>query len=238
MDDELAMMVGDYETVEDLKASVRERLEAEARQRAEAQYLEKVLDAMIEIAPKIEYPTQAVDREAESTLAQMERNLSASGLPFETFLRMMGKTREMYRQELRPRAEERLKKRLVLEEIARREGLAAEPDEVEAEIDRMSELMGPESRRMRELLETPGGRETVASDLASSRAQKRAMEIARGEALPLPEAPAAPSSQPEAEPVVAEVEAEVTAATEAEPEAEAAAEPGEETPATAEGAAE
>ena len=50
MDDELAMMVGDYETLDALKASVRERLEEEARQSAESEYLDKVLDAMVEAA--------------------------------------------------------------------------------------------------------------------------------------------------------------------------------------------
>jgi trigger factor len=234
MDDELALMVGDYETLDDLKASVRERLEVEARQRAESQYLEKVLEAMIEVAPKIEYPPQAIDREADSTMAQMERNLSASGLPFESFLRMMGKTREMYRQELRPAAEDRLKKRLVLEDIARREGLAATPEEVDTEIDRMSELMGSESGRMREVLDTPGGRESVASDLAISRAQTRALEIARGEAPPLPEAPAGePAPEPEAEPVANETEVDVPRA---EPEAET--ESAQEPPAGTEEAAE
>ncbi|HSJ54365.1 MAG TPA: trigger factor [Anaerolineae bacterium] len=207
MDDELAMMVGDYETLDDLKASVRERLELEARQRAESEYLEQVLEAMVEAAPKIEYPPQAIDREADSTMMQMERNLSASGLPFETFLRMMGKTREMYRQELRPAAEDRLKKRLVLEEISRREGLEAKPEEVEAEIDRMSERMGPQADRMREVLDTPGGRESVAIDLAISRAQERALLIARGEAPSLAEAAAAEQApEPEAEPAEAEAE--------------------------------
>jgi trigger factor len=232
MDDELAMMVGDYETLEDLKASVRERLEVEARQKAESEYLEKVLEAMVEAAPKIEYPAEAVDREADSAMMQMERNLASSGLPFETFLRMMNKTREMYRQELRPTAEERLKKRLVLEELARREGLAAKPEDVDAEIDRMSELMGTDADRMREVLDTPGGRESLRADLAISRAQERAIQIARGEAPPLPEAPAA-ETLPEPEP---EAVAEATEAEVAESEAQEV-EAGSEAPAGTEEAA-
>jgi len=244
MDDELAMMVGDYETLDALKASVRERLEIEARQAAESQYLEKVLEAMVEAAPKIEYPPQAIDREADSSMMQMERNLASSGLPFETFLRMMGKTREVYRQELRPGAEDRLKKRLVLEEIARREGLEATPEEVEAEIERMVERMGPQGDKMREVLDTPGGRESVTIDLAISRAQERALQIARDEAPPLEEAPAAePSLEAETEPA-AEPEAEAGAeVASAEVEAEvlgqgADAQAGQETPDETEGAAE
>jgi len=234
MDDELAMMVGDYETLDALKASVRERLEEEARQSAESEYLDKVLEAMVEAAKKIEYPSQAIAREADSAMMQMERNLASSGLPFETFLRMIGKTREMYRQELRPGAEDRLKKRLVLEEISRREGLMPSPEDVETEIERMSERMGPQAGEMRELLETPGGRESVTADLAITRAQERALQIARGEAPELEEAPAAaPASEPEAE----------TAEAASEPKAEVPAEgmeaqAGEEAPAATEEAAE
>jgi trigger factor len=159
----------------------------------------------------------------------------------------------MSRQELRPAAEDRLKKRLVLEELARREGLAAKPEDIDAEIDRMSGLMGPESDRMREVLDTPGGRESVSVDLAIGRAQERAAQIARGEAPPLPEAPAgeaAPEPQaepaagetpePEAEPAVeaAPPEPEAEPAAAENPEVQASAEAGQETPAGAEEAAE
>ncbi len=234
MDDELAMMVGDYETLDDLKTSVRERLEVEARQGAESQYLDEVLNAMVEAAAKIEYPPQAIDHEAESAMAQMERNLSASGLPFESFLRMVGKTREMYRQELRPAAEIRLKRRLVLEEVARREGLMPEAEEIDAEIDRVSELMGSEGDQMRAVLDTAGGRESLSTDLAISKAQARVIEIAKGEAPPPPEAPAAePGAQPEAEPAPQETEAEAAGPAAETPgaETEAGAEAGQETPA-------
>jgi trigger factor len=104
LDDELALMVGDYETLDDLKASVREELETAAQQKTESEYLDKALDAFIEAAVKVEYPPQAIDREAEFTLNQMQTNLASSGIELDTYLGMLGKTREMYKQELRPAA--------------------------------------------------------------------------------------------------------------------------------------
>jgi len=185
LDDELAMMVGDYDSLDDLRSGVREQLETEALQKAEAEYLDNVLDGFIEAAIKIEYPEQAIDREAELSLNQMERNLAASGIQLDTYLGMIGKTREAYKREMRPAVEERLQKRLVLGEIAEREGLAIEPEEVETELERMGEAMGPQAAQMMEMLHTPEGRLMVANDLMTAKAQERAIEIAKGEAPPL-----------------------------------------------------
>lgn len=187
LDDELAMMVGDYDTLDALKAATRENLETEALQQAESEYVDKALDAIIEAAARIEYPAQAVDEEMEMALAQMERNLAASGIQLDTYLQMLGKPREMYKQELRPASEERLKKRLVMVEVAQREKLMIDDEEIDAEIDRLSEMMGERAGEMRELLESPGGRMSVADDLMVARVQERIAQIAKGEAPPLEE---------------------------------------------------
>jgi trigger factor len=226
MDDELAMMIGTYETLEELKVSVRERLETEALEREEAEYLDKVLDAMVEAAPRIEYPSQAADREADLAVRQMEQNFAMQGLPPDTLWRMMGNPREQYRQEMRPMAETRLRKRLVLEEVVRREGLEIPDDDVEAEIERLVAMAGDEAEAMREMLESPQGRESVLDDLRIERAQERVEAIGKGEAPPLPEPE--PEAQPEPAPGgEPETEAEPEPAPEGEPEPkpEAAAEP-------------
>jgi trigger factor len=227
LDDELAKMIGDYDSLESLKTAIRSNLEAEALEEAESQYVNKVLDAMIAAAVKIEYPPQAVDREVDVALSQMERNLSASGIEFDTFLKMIGRTREAYKQQMRPSAEEGLRKRLVLKEVARREGLEAEPEEVQADINSIIESAGPEAERMREMLETPEGRESVAADLVLEAAQKRVIEIGKGEAPPVA-----------AEEVKAEIPAEVPAEAPMEAEAKVEALAVEETVAEEQPAAE
>ena len=185
VDDDLALLVGDYDTLDDLKAGAREQMETEALQKAEGEYLDAALDAFIESATNVEYPPQAVDREADAALSQMENNLASSGIQLDTYLGMMGKTREAYKLELYPAAEERLKKRLVLGEIAKSENLQTDDDEIEAEIERMIAMMGPQAEEMRDTLESPGGRFMIMDDLMTNKAQERAMQIAKGEAPPL-----------------------------------------------------
>jgi trigger factor len=221
VDDELAMMIGTYETLDDLKASVLERLETEALEREEAEYLDQVLEAMIEAAPRIEYPPQAVDREADMTVRQMEQNFAMQGLPPDTLWRMMGRTREQYKQEMHPMAETRLRKRLVLDEVASREELEISDDEIEAEIERLVAMSGDEADAMREMLDTEQGRESIVQDLRIDHAGERIKAIGKGEAPPL-----------------AEAEAEVETETEAEVETEAEIEQGSEEPAAEDAQAE
>jgi trigger factor len=206
LDDDLALMVGDYDTVDDLRAALREEMETTARQEAESQYLDKVLEAMIENAPKIEYPSQAIGREADYSLQQMERNLASSGIDLDRYLATVGKTRETYKQDLLPAAEQRLHKRLVLAEVAQQEGLKIEDSEVEAEIERLNEIMRDQADEMRQALQSPEARQSVMDDLLTARVQERVIQIGKGQAPPL------------------EVEAEVEVEVEVEAEVEAAGE--------------
>jgi len=185
LDDDLALMVGDYDTLDDLRAALRQQLEMEAVDAAQPAYLDKVLKAMVEQAAKIDYPPQAVERESDRAKSRLERDLEAAGIQLDRYLQMMGKTRETYKAEFRPAAEVRLKKRLVLIKVAGQEGLEVTADELEAEIARLTERLGEDSQELREALASPGGRLSVADDLLSTKAQWRVIAIGKGEAPPL-----------------------------------------------------
>jgi trigger factor len=227
LDDDLALMVGDYDSLDDLRSALRDELEKAAAEKAESEYLDKVLDAMIENAAKIEYPPQAVDHETEYALKQMERNLASSGIELDRFLGMIGKSREQYKQELSPAAEGRLRKRLVLREVAKREGLEVEEAQVDAEIERLTEMMGDQADEMRKMLQSPSGQLSVKDDLLTAKVEERVMQIAKGEAPPLEEEPggeaaleAMAESEAESEPQAEEV-AETEAGAEAGAEGDA-----------------
>ena len=213
LDDDLALMIGDYDTLDELKAATRENLETNALREAEIEYAEKVLEAIIEGAT-IEYPPQAVDREVEAALEQIEQSLASSGITLDRFLTLMGKSREAYKQELRPSAETRLKKRLALMTLAEAERLTVEEDEIDAEIERLSESMGDQAEQVRQMLDTPTGRVSVTNDLLVDLAQERLIQIGKGEAPPL----AKEAERVEAEPE--ETEPEESGPEEVEPEAE------------------
>jgi len=211
LDDELAMMAGDYDDLEALRLATQENMETEALQKAESEYFASAINAIIEGAVQIEYPPQAIEHEADITLSQIERNLAASGIELDTYLGMMGKTREVYKLELRPAAEERLKQRLVMSNVAKGEGLDVDDETIDAEIERLSVAMGERADDMREMLNTPPGRLSVADDLMVAQVQERIVQIARGEAPDLEEEAEEDSVEAEEDSVEAEedsVEAE------------------------------
>jgi trigger factor len=223
LDDDLALMVGDYESLADLRTAVRADLEKEAEERVNAEFPEEVLTAMIDQAVKIEFPPQAVDKELDEMLEQMENSLSGRGLKLDTYLGMMGKTRAAYRDELRPMALNRLKRTLALGEIIKREGLTVEGEDVQAEMDRLAASEEFQEEEMQQVLQTPGARITVMNDLLITRARQRLSAIAKGEAPDLP-APAAEGEETSESQIIAEGLAEMEAVQADTAEREAAAE--------------
>jgi trigger factor len=200
IDDDLAMMVGDYDTLTDLRVALRQQLEMEAVDAAQPDYLDTLLQAMVDQAVKLTYPPQAVERETDRALSRMERDLEGAGIQMDKYLQMLGKTREVYKADFRPAAEVRLKKRLALSEVARLEGLAITADEIEAEIARLLERLGEdeESQKLREAITSPEGRLSVADDILTTKAQLRIIAIGKGEAPPLEKPEGEAEAAPEA----------------------------------------
>jgi trigger factor len=214
-DDDLAMTVGDYDSLDELRTSIREALEEEAQERIEAEFPGLVVDALVEQAEHLEYPDRAVEDQLDDMLEGLQANLQGTGLGLEQYLQLMRTTEAQYRQQLRPEAEKRLRRTLALVELARQEGLRVPPDEVEAETGRVEESLPEEATAEREWLRSPEGQRGVANRLLTERVQERLLAIARGEA------PALPVEEPDAE-AVADADAEP------EPEAEPSAEPSDE----------
>jgi trigger factor len=182
LDDDLAAMVGDYASLADLRTAAHRNLEVEAQQAAEAEFADRVLAAMVEQAPKIEFPSQAVDRELDSMLEDMESNLAARGLKMEAYLGILRKTRAAYRQDLRPAATDRVKRLLALSEIVKREGLQVEDAEVDAELAQLKAREESQDAKLQEALDSPVGRVGVMNDLLIAAARQRIVDIAKGEA--------------------------------------------------------
>jgi trigger factor len=154
----------------------------------------------------------------------MERNLASQGMQLDAFLNMIGKTRQAYREDIRPSAEERLRKRLVLNEIARLEGLEADPEDVEAQIERLVVVAGSSGDQMREMLDSPEGRLSIADDLIIEQAQELVTQIGKGEAPPLEREEESEEDAQGGEEVTPEAEEDVEPASDVEEAKEPAAE--------------
>ena len=181
LDDDLAKTAGDFETFDDLKAKVRESLQAEAEREAESRFTSEVLTATVERA-RIEFPPVLLERELDGLLEEQDRALSQrEGLNLDNWLEINKKSKEEYRDELRPRAVERLKRGLALGKVTELEGVTVEEEEVEAEIERVGLAFGEQADKVRDVLSSSDSMRSIASDLLTNKVLQRLVTIARGE---------------------------------------------------------
>jgi trigger factor len=85
LDDEFAKDLGDYETLDDLRAEVRKQLEEAARQNAREEYIQKVLEDLVESVVEISYPPIMLEQQIDSMLDDLDESLQERGLNLEEY---------------------------------------------------------------------------------------------------------------------------------------------------------
>ncbi|MGQ0549016.1 MAG: trigger factor [Armatimonadota bacterium] len=164
LDDAFAKTVGKVATVDELRARVRDQLSADAARRAQEQYEEQVLSTVLEGAT-VELPASLVDHEIEHLIGDLADSLQRRGYSLERYLESAQKDLAGLRDEMRPRAERRLRSRLVLDEIARREGLLPTQEEIVVEEEKVAAELKQDLARVREWLADEGRREAMIAML-------------------------------------------------------------------------
>jgi trigger factor len=160
LDDEFAKDLGDFATLDALRARVREDLEHEARHAAER---ELRADLMKQLAARLpfEVPTSLVERELDRRLEEFARRLMDQGVD----PRKAGVDWNAFRDDQRQTAAETVGSALVLDEVARREHLDVGSDEIEREVQRYAERTGRTPAAVRAALEKEGGLARIAAGL-------------------------------------------------------------------------
>jgi trigger factor len=193
LNDEFAKQVGDYTSLEDLKAKATEDLVNRAKRDSDRGYGDEVLNKVVEGA-KVVYPPMLLEQELDDILQELDNRLRGQGLTLDDYLKIERKTRDELREENKEMAQGRLKRALVLGRVVEREGITLEPEEVVARIETMSNLWGERAIEMRQALNTEAARRSLTVDMLTDRAMQRLMAIARGE-----DVPALPSETPPAD---------------------------------------
>jgi trigger factor len=136
LDNEFAKSVGKFETLEELKADLSEKILAMNERDTEANYTQSVISKAVENAT-VELPETMIHQEMDDLLHRFEHNLTYQGLTLEKYLDYTQKTNEQVLEDFRPEAIKRVKTDLVLNSIAKQENMEVS----EAEVDqKMQEL--------------------------------------------------------------------------------------------------
>lgn len=167
-------------------AALRERLAADLREEAEhdadADYREKVVDAMV-AAATMDFPPQLVEHEIDHLLH--DRASASGAADVEAYLRDMRKSEEELRQELRWEAAQRVQQSLVATKVAEMEGITVSKEDIDAEIERLVASAGRRAEEVRRIFSSRKGREALEHSLFGRKTLDRLVAIASGE-MPSP----------------------------------------------------
>lgn len=173
--DEWAAENSDFDTVEDLKADLRQRM-VEVRQAQGAHQLqEKVGQALADLVD-IELPEALVSMELNNRLQDLAMRLQAQGLQLEQYLMMTGRSQDQLVDELRQAAETSSRVDLGLRAVAAAEGIECSDEELDEEIESVAERVGEKPAKVRSQLERNDQIPAVRSDITKRKALEWLLE--------------------------------------------------------------
>ncbi len=140
IDDEFAKDVSEFDTLDELKVSVAEKLKEQKTTELRRSAENKVIDFAVQNA-EIEIPYLMVEEELDRTLDTYDRQLSSQGLSLNDYLGYMGSNVEQFREGMKADVERNIKADFVLTEIAETEKLEPTEEELEEEIKRYAASM-------------------------------------------------------------------------------------------------
>lgn len=128
---------GQFSTVTDFKAKIREHLEIEKKRDVEAKHRANITDAII-AKTEMTLPQVLVDSELNQMFAQMEDDLTRAGLKLDDYLTHIKKTRDDMKAEWSPSATNRAKLQLILNEIAKAENITPDEAQLKTQVEQLT----------------------------------------------------------------------------------------------------
>jgi trigger factor len=156
LDDELAKRVSRFETLEELQADIRRRLDEQVKTNGRRRMSSELLDAIV-AANDFPLPEVLVERELDGLLTDSKQYISRAGVPWDDYLAQSGKSEDEVRASFRSEAERRVKTTLLIEAIAKKEGIRATEADVEAELDALAAQYGQPRERIVQALQANVG---------------------------------------------------------------------------------
>ncbi|HIX05398.1 MAG TPA: trigger factor [Candidatus Fournierella pullicola] len=165
LDDEFAKDVSEYDTLDELKASIRKGMEEQNEKQAALAVENDLVDQVIATIEG-DIPEAMYEARMDEAVRDFEYRLAQQGLKLDMYLQYMGQTMESFRASFREQAEKQVKIRLALEAVAAAEQIAASDEELEAELQRVADNYKMELAKVKELVNA----DEVKKDLAVNKA--------------------------------------------------------------------
>ena len=181
LDDDFASEASEFDTLEELRADIREKLSEAVGQRIEQDFRVAAIDAAVEGA-KLDLPDELATARAEERLDRLERQLASRGMDPAAYFQMQGKTREEVLEESTPDAVRELKREAVLAAVAEAEGIEVSDEEMVEALAHTAEHERTTPEKLLERLRENGRDEMVREDIRV----RKAIDLVAEAAKPIP----------------------------------------------------
>ncbi|MCB9420587.1 MAG: trigger factor [Ardenticatenaceae bacterium] len=184
LDDELAKLEGDFETLDELKASLRKSLERQAVSDAKNELIEDTITDMLTDAHMV-YPPAAVEMEIDDMVASFKEQVTRSGWQWEDFIRLQNNSEDEIRNNFRKGAVERLERQQILRQFVLNEKLTVSAEDVDIAIENRLESFGGNDEfkeSMRSYFNSGYGFDMISSEVIMDKVHDRMVAILSGEA--------------------------------------------------------
>lgn len=166
IDDDFAKDVSEFDTLADLKADIKSKMEKENEERAKYESEEAAIEAVCKDV-EVDIPFGMIETEIDNMVKDIENKLSYQGLTLDQYLKLTNKTMENLRKEFDEQANKAVKSRLVLEAIIKAEDIKPDDKEVEEKVKEMAKNYGrPED----ELLKNEGFKNYIIDNMKYEKA--------------------------------------------------------------------
>ena len=165
LDDDFAKDVSEYDTLDELKESIRNNIKPNLDQQAEQKVENDLMDQVI-ANMKADIPDAMVDSRIDELVQDFEYRISQQGLKLADYLKYMGMNIEQFRAQFKEQADKQVKMRLAMEAIVAKEGITASDEEFEEEVKRIADAYKMEADKVKSIVDAAA----VKADLAINKA--------------------------------------------------------------------
>lgn len=151
LDDDFATDVSEFDTIDELKADIKEKMQAQNDKAATDEFENKLIDQVIEKLEG-EIPVEMIEARVDDMVRDFEHRLQSQGMNIETYMQYTGMQMDSFRVTFKEQAQKQVKIRLALEKIAEIEDIKVDDEAIAAEYVKLAELYKMEVDKIKELI--------------------------------------------------------------------------------------
>ena len=137
LDDEFAIDVSEFDTLEEYKEDLRQKLEKEFKEKEKNEIENTVVKKVVELS-KVDIPEVMIENQVENEIRQFAYSLQMQGLELEQYFQFTNSNLEDFKEQIKPVAEEKVRADLILDAIAKKEEIEASEEDIDKELEKQA----------------------------------------------------------------------------------------------------